>query len=80
MKVADDGHPYALLFEALDYVGDGFSGIVVVDGYANYFAASPCQGSHLFYGAGDVGSVGVGHGLHHNWCIAAHANTANRGR
>ena len=79
MEVADDGHAQALLLESLDNVGDGLGGIVIVDGDADDFAAGSGQGGDLLYGAGDVGGVGVGHGLHHDWGIAADADSVNRG-
>src|SRR5450759_1716662 len=79
MEVADDGHAQALLLESLYDVGDGLSGIVIIDRDADDFAAGTRQGSDLLYGAGNVRSVGVGHGLHHNRCIAAHADAADGG-
>ena len=79
MEVADDGHAQALLLESFDDVGDGLGGVVIVDGDADDFAAGARQGGDLLYGAGDVRGVGVGHGLHHNWCIAAHADAADGG-
>ena len=79
MEVADDGHAHALLFEPFDDVGDGLGGIVVVDGDADHFGAGAGQGGDLLDGAGDVRGIGVGHGLHHNRCIAAHADATDRG-
>ena len=60
-------------------MGDGLGGVIIVDGDADYFAAGAGEGGHLLDGAGDVRSVGVGHGLHHNWCIAAYADAADGG-
>ena len=58
--------------------GDGGCGVFVVDGDADQFRPGAGQGGDLLDGARDVGRVGVGHGLHHDWCIAADAHTANR--
>ncbi len=79
MEVADDGHAQALLFQSFDDVGDGFGGIVIVDRDADDFAAGTRQRGDLLYSAGNVRGVGVGHGLHHNRCIAAHADAADGG-
>ena len=51
--------------------------IVVVDGDADQLRAGAGQGGDLLDGGGDVGGIGVGHGLHHYRCIAAHAHAAD---
>src|ERR1019366_327650 len=79
MEVAYNRHAQALLLESFYDVGDGLGGFVIVDGNTDDFAAGSRQGGDLSYGAGNVGGVGVGHGLHHNRCIAAHADAANGG-
>src|SRR4029077_18022528 len=79
MEVAYDGYLQALLLESFDDVGDGLGGVVIVDGDADNFAAGARQGSDLLDGAGDVRGVGVGHGLHHNRCIVAYADSADGG-
>ena len=79
VEVADDGDADALLVETLDDVGDGFGGVVIVDGDSHHFAARFRQGGYLLDRAGDVGGVGIGHRLHHNWCSAADSHSADRG-
>ena len=73
------GTLHALLRESLDDVGDGLGGVVIVDGDPDDFAAGAGQGGDLLDGAGDVRGIGVGHGLHHNRCIAADADAADHG-
>ena len=79
VEVADDGHRHAEAIEAVDDVGHGRGGGVIVDGDAHQFGAGAGQGGTLPDGAVNVGGVGVGHGLHHNGCIAADADSAYRG-
>ena len=79
MEVADDGHADALLVESLDDLGDGRGGVVVVDRDAHEFGAGARQSRDLLDGPRDVGGVGVRHGLHHDRCIAAHADAADVG-
>ncbi len=78
MEVADDGHRDAEAVEAIHNVGHGSRGGVVVDGDADQFRTGTGQGCTLADGAVDIGGIGVGHGLHHNWCIAADANPADQ--
>ena len=59
--------------------GNRFGGLVIVDGHPHQFGAGAGQSGDLPDGAVNIGGVGVGHGLHHNWCIAADANPADRG-
>ena len=79
VEVSDDGRAEALFGEALDDVGNGFGGVIIVDGDADDFASGAGESGDLLYGAGNVGSVGVGHGLHHDWGITAHADSGDRG-
>ncbi len=79
MEVADDRDGDAQLGEAVDDVRHGLRCGIVVDGHANQLGAGAGQGHALADGAVDVGSVGIGHGLHHNWCITADANSADDG-
>ena len=80
VEVADDGHANAEAVEAVNDGSDGGSGSVVVHGDADEFGAGASKGRDLADGAFNVGRVGVGHGLHHNWCIAAHADASDGGR
>ncbi len=79
VEVADDGHGYAKLGQAVDDVRHGFRRGIIVDGHADQFRAGAGQRHALADGAVDVGGVGVGHRLHHNWCITADANSADDG-
>ena len=79
MEVADDGHGDAQLLQPVDDVRHSFGGVIVVDGDAHQFGAGTGQRHRLADGAVNVGSVGVGHRLHHNWCTSADAHAANRG-
>lgn len=63
VEVADDGGVPALFGKAFDDVGDGFGGIVVVDGDADHLGAGAGEGGDLLDGGFDVGCVGVRHGL-----------------
>ena len=79
MEVTDDGNAQALFLEPLYDVRNGFGCLVVVDGYAHYLAAGAGQCCDLLNGAGNISSVGVGHGLHHYGCIVADADITDRG-
>ena len=80
VEVADDGNANAEAVEAVDDGGHGGGGRVVVHGDAHELRAGAGKGRDLADGAFNVGRVGVGHGLHHNWCIAAHADASDGGR
>jgi hypothetical protein len=71
MKVADDGHAHAELIEAVHNLRDGRGRLLGVHRDPHQFGARPRQRHHLIYGAGHIGGVGVGHGLHDNRIIAA---------
>ena len=77
VEVADDGHAEAALVEAFDDVGDGGCGVFVVDGDAHDLRAGEGEGRDLLDGAGDVGRVGVGHGLDDDRDLPADANVAD---
>ncbi len=79
VEVADDGHADALLVELLDNMRNGRGRLVVVHGHAHQFRPGTSQLRHLLHGRRDVCRIGIGHGLHHNWCIRPHAHTANQG-
>ena len=79
VEVADDGHADALLVELLDDVGNGCGRLVIVHGDAHQFRPGAGQCRDLLHGRGDVGGIGIGHGLHHNRCIRPHAHAADNG-
>ena len=78
MEIADDGDAHAHIFELLDDGRNGGGGFFVVDGHAHQFGAGAGQRRDLLDGGRNVRSVGVGHRLHHNWCIAADPDAADR--
>jgi hypothetical protein len=79
MEVTDDRDRHAQLCQAVDDVWHGLRRGIVVDRDADQFRPSAGQGHALADGAVDVGGVGIGHRLHHNWCITADANSADNG-
>ena len=80
VEVSDDGNAGAEAVQPLNDVRYGSRGRIVVNRDANQLGAGAGQGETLANGAVNVGSVSIGHGLHHNWCIAADAHSAyNRG-
>ena len=78
MKVADDGDTHILTLELLDDGRNRGGSFVVIYGDSNQLGTGTSQGRDLLHRRGDVGGVGVGHRLHHNWCIGADAHSANR--
>ena len=77
VEVADDGDLETALREAIDDVRNGGGGVLVVDGDADDLRAGKGQGRDLFDGAGNVGRIGVGHGLDDDRDLPADANVAN---
>ena len=77
VEVADDGDADAALVEAFDDVGNGGGGVFVVDGDADDLGAGEGEGRNLLDGAGDVGRVGVGHGLDDDRDLPADADVAD---
>ena len=78
MEVADDGDADALFVELLDDGRDRGGGFFVVDRDPNQFGAGAGQRRDLLDGRGNVGGICIGHGLHHDRCIAAHADAIDR--
>ena len=76
VEVADDGRVPPLGLDAIDDVGDGFGGVVVVDGDADELRAGAGEGGDLLDGAFDVGGVGVGHRLHDDGSFGADTDAA----
>ena len=77
MEVADDGGVPALGVEGVDDVGDGFGGVVVVDGDADKLGAGAGEGGNLLDGGLDVGGVGVGHRLDDDGGFGADADASD---
>ena len=77
VEVADDGRGPALFADAVDDVGDGLGGVVVVDGDADELRAGAGECGDLLDGALDVGGVGVGHRLDDDRGGGADANLAD---
>ena len=77
VEVADDGRVPAFFGDAFDDVGDGFGGVVVVDGDANEFGAGAGEGGNLLDGGFDVGGVGIGHRLDDDGGAGAYADVAD---
>ena len=80
MKIADDRHVDAQPVEAIDDGGDRLSRVIIIDRDTNQLGARPRQRRHLADGGFNVSRVGIGHGLHHNWCIATDAHPSDCGR
>ena len=77
VKVADDGRGPAFGADAFDDVGNGFGGVVVVNGDTNELGAGASEGGDLLDGGFDVRGVGVGHGLDDDRGGGADANAAD---
>ena len=77
MEVADDGDVAAGVKQALLDFGDGRGGFGHVHRDADKFGAGLGKFEALLRGGGDVGRVGVGHGLHDDWRAAAYLDVAD---
>jgi hypothetical protein len=77
VEVADDGHAQAALVQAFDDVRNGRGGLLVVHRDAHDLRAGQRQGRYLFDGARYVRRVGVGHRLHDDRNLPAHANLSD---
>ena len=80
VEVAHDGHAQAALVEALDDVGHGGRGGVVVHRDADDLRAGQGQGRNLFDGPRNLRRVGVGHRLHDDRNLPADANLPDLNR
>ena len=72
VEVADDRRVHLA-----DDVGDRARRLVVVDRHPDQLAAGLVKGAHLGNRSGDVGGVGVGHGLDDDRAGAAHLDAAH---
>ena len=77
MKIADDRHAQAALFETFNDVRNGCCCVFVVDRDANQFRAGERERCNLFNGALNVGCVGVGHRLDDDGNFPADADVAD---
>ena len=77
VEVADERHVDAAGIELVADMRDGGSGLVAVDGDAHELGAGAGKGCDLGHGGIDVGGVGIGHGLHHDWRRSADNDTTN---
>src|SRR5580692_2721442 len=75
MEVADDRHPHAKLVEAVHDFRNSRGRLFGIHRDADQFGAGARQRHYLIHGAGHIGGVGVGHGLHDNRMIAANFDT-----
>jgi hypothetical protein len=66
MKVADYWYIDAEICKSFDYGWNGGSGLVIVDGDTHELGTRSGEGGHLGDGAGNVGRIGIGHGLNHD--------------
>src|SRR3954453_361371 len=80
VEIANNRHAHTLFVKLLHNAGHGRSRLVVVYSHAHEFGAGTRQSGHLLDGRRNVSSVGIGHGLHHNWCIRPDPHTSNHGR
>jgi hypothetical protein len=58
-------------------VWDAFSGGIVIYRHTDEFRSGAGQSGDLLHRRRHVGGVGIGHRLHHYWCIAADPDPAN---
>jgi hypothetical protein len=78
MEVADQGRVAAQGIQLFADHRDGAGGFLGVDGEPHQFRTGLPEGVHLGHGAGDVGGIGVGHGLHHHRRAAADGHMADQ--
>ena len=77
VEVADDGHAQAALFQSFDDRWNGGCGALVVHRDAHDLRAGKSEGRNLLDGGLCVRRVGVGHRLHDDRDLPAHANVSN---
>ena len=79
MEVADDGHLHALLRQPLHDLRHSLGGGIVIHRHPDQLRSGAGQRGHLGDGSGHIRRVRVGHRLHHNGCISAQPDAADRG-
>ena len=77
VEVADDRNGEAAAVELFHDVWDGGRGVFIVHRDTNQFRSGTGERRYLLDRGGHVGGVSVRHGLHHNWCIGAHADVTD---
>ena len=80
VEIAHDRHPDPALVQSLHDRRNRRGGLLVVHRNAHNLRPGHRQRSNLLDGAGDIGRVGVGHRLHDNRDLPAHANVADLDR
>ena len=78
VEVANDGNAHALTVKLLDNRRNRSCGRVIVYSDSNKFRTSLRQRRDLLNCGGNVSGIRIGHGLHHNRCIATNANAIDR--
>jgi hypothetical protein len=77
MKITDYRYPAILGFKLIDNMRHCAGRGVIVHRYAHQFRAGFVQQLYLGDRGGDISGIGVGHRLHHDWCVTADADTGN---
>src|SRR3954465_8122456 len=77
VEVADDRDSNALFLELLHDMRHAFGGGIIVHSHADQLRARTGERRDLLHRRKHVGRVGVGHRLHHYWCIATDPNPAD---
>jgi hypothetical protein len=66
-----------LRFKLIDYMWHCAGRGVIVHGYAYQFRARVVQQLYLGNRGRDIGSIGIGHRLHHYGCVTTDDDTGN---
>jgi hypothetical protein len=77
VKIADERGVASGVQHALLDFGDGRGGFGNVDGDAHHLRSGRSELHTLLRGGGDIGGVGIGHGLNDDRRAAAHVHAAN---
>ena len=77
MEIADQGRGDAALAQFVPDMRHGGGSLVAIDRDSHQFGAGARQRCDLRHGARDIGSVGIGHRLHHDGRAAADGDIAD---
>ena len=77
MKVTNQGNQVIGLLQLPGDCGHGACGILRVNGDAHQLGTGLCQFPDLLYGRGNIGRVGVRHGLHHDGRVTPNDDIAD---
>ncbi len=80
VKITDQRYRYAQNLQSFLDMRNGGGSIAVIDGNAHNFRSGTRQIRHLIDGAVDIGGIGIGHGLHHDWRVTTHRNATDINR